>query len=424
MKKKSILLLLTFMLIFSTSIVFAEEPEEPVVAIGTESSNLLEESITIYGMESSKMPGIKNRYKRSLNYNSPTLAIDFFAITDNNVSIIGDVNGKSLELKGDTYKSNLHDGKIILDVEDRSGNFEIIHASIFLKSPEDYDYLLSEKGQNNILMLYLKDESNNYFIFELTIPENIIANVENYEYNELPEDKVILDHWWVNVYTPKVTTESPTITPKLYGLLEYQYSTFWYDEINYSYKIRTLCELQLRDLTNQGASGRETRGTALMALDRQDTYYNGNLVSGDDMVVGLKNSYIDVKLDSSNNDGFTALDWDVYTRYKRPSFSLDLSYGVGPFSISYDNRHYSQNGSIRVPLSTRELNKYASVYNRTPTIREGDTYYLDFRIMETGGINYGKHYVTANFRYDVFLINEHTIIGSIPREVTLRGGHN
>lgn len=61
---------------------------------------------------------------------------------------------------------------------------------------------------------------------------------------------------------------------------------------------------------------------------------------------------------------------------------------------------------------------------RTPTIREGDTYYLDFHIMETGGINYGKYYATANFKYDVFLINEHTIIGSIPSEVTLRGGHN
>lgn len=55
-----------------------------------------------------------------------------------------------------------------------------------------------------------------------------------------------------------------------------------------------------------------------MVLDRQDKYYNGNLVSGDDMIVGLKNSYIDVKLDSSNNDGFTALDWNVHTRYKYP----------------------------------------------------------------------------------------------------------
>jgi len=44
------------------------------------------------------------------------------------------------------------------------------------------------------------------------------------------------------------------------------------------------------------------------------------------------------------------------------------------------------------------------VYNRTPTVREGDNYYLDFHIMETSRINYGKHYVTAKFRYDVFLI--------------------
>ena len=160
-----------------------------------------------------------------------------------------------------------------------------------------------------------------------------------------------------------------------------------------------------------------------MVIDRQDTYYNGDLVSGDDMIVGLKNSDIDVRLDSSNNDGFTALDWDVYTSYKRPSFSLNLSYGYGPFSITYDKREYLKSGSIRVPLSTGELNKYGSVYNRTPTIGEDDTYYLDFRIMETRGINNGRHYVTANFKYDVFLINEHTIIGSIPRKVTLRGYH-
>ncbi len=58
------------------------------------------------------------------------------------------MNGKSLELKGATYKSNLYDSKIILDVKDKNCNFETIHASIFLKSPEDYDYFLPEKGNN------------------------------------------------------------------------------------------------------------------------------------------------------------------------------------------------------------------------------------------------------------------------------------
>ena len=348
-------------------------------------------------------------------YENSELLINNFSISGSELILSGEIDNKKFNLLGTIYQSRIHDEKLLIDSKDIEGNFEVIHTGIFLKLPNNYNLLLNNETINeNIFLLYLKNDDI-YYTFEFEIPKEIIKEISQSVYKDYDDKLLSIEHWWTKVYKPIVKDKSnKSIDINSYPNRVSRTLTYSYEDFSYEYEVDIILELYTRDLFRN-----ETTGEALIFIDDQRVYYGGSLVD-DVPMLGVTNADISIRLDSNNDDVFRRLEWDTYTNYPSPKFTIEWGYGYGPISINYSGKSYNSSGSIAIPGSASRQYKLMSVLNETPTLEVGDSHQVFYSIEETAPYS-GTHYITADFEYDIFLVNHHTIIDW--DSYTLRGSY-
>ncbi|HSH35227.1 hypothetical protein, partial [Schnuerera sp.] len=221
--------------------------------------------------------------------------------------------------------------------------------------------------------------------------------------------------WWVKVYEPIIECMgSDTVQINAYRNLVSTTRRLYYEDFDYTYEIDIILELSTEDLLRE-----KTTGYALIFIEDQRVLYNGRIVDDVEML-GVTNSDISIKLDDNNDDVFRRVEWETHTRYPNPRFTIEWSYGYGPLNIVLSGRSSNSSGSFVVPASSSNQYKFISINNETPILRVRDSHQTFYSIDETSPYS-GRHYITADFDFNIFLVNHHTIVDT--DSYTLRGGY-
>lgn len=410
MKKWSIIVLI-FSTIFVSALPSSAEKNNFETIANIQEFGQINEEIRFIGAKSFNMLNPNN-----VEYEDVEIVIDEFSIYGSELKLLGRIDNKNINLFGTIYQSRIHKGKLVIDSEDIEQNFDVIHNGIFRELPNDYNLLLNNKGlHENIFSLYLIQD-NIYYIYEFELPEKIIEKISQLEYEDYENNQLLIEHWWTKVYEPIIEDISDeSVNMNRYSNRVSRTRRFSYEDFNYTYEIDVILELYTRDLWRM-----ETTGNALVYIDDHRVYYNGRFVD-DAPMLGITNADVDIRLDSNNDDVFRRVEWETYTNYPSPKFTINWGYGYGPISINYSDQSDNSSGSFSIPSSASRQYKLINVNNQTPTLDVGDSHQIYYSIEETKLYN-GTHYITADFNFDIFLINKHTIVDW--DSYTLRGSYD
>lgn len=397
--KKWLIIVLIFSIIFGSAFPSLAEKQKFKTIDKIQELGQVNEEIRFIGAKSFSMLN-----PNDVEYEDAEMVIDEFSIDGSELKLLGRIDNKNINLFGTIYRSRIHDGKLVIDSEDIEQNFDVIHNGIFQELPNDYDLLLNNKRiYENVFLLYLINDDI-YYIYEFEIPEKIIGKISQSVYEDYDNNQLLIEHWWTKVYEPIVKDMSEeSIDMNRYSNRVSRTRRFSYEDFNYDYEIDVILELHTRDLFRM-----ETTGNAVVYIDDHRVYYNGRFVD-DIPMLGVTNADIVIRLDSNNDDVFRRVEWQTYTNYPRPRFTIDWGYGYGPISINHRGESPESSGSFYIPSSASRQYKLINVNNQTPTLDVGDCHQIYYSIEETK-LYYGTHYITADFNFDIFLVNQHTII--------------
>lgn len=372
---------------------------------------LANEELSFLGAKSLNMLSNNNK-----EYQDSEIVIKEFNLSGTKLNLVGNIDDIEFNLSGIIYQSLIHDEKLVIDSEDINGNFEVIHNGIFFKVPNDYKFLLdNEIANENVFLLYLKNDDN-YYTYEFELSEEFIEELSKLVYEEYDNELASIEHWWTKVYEPVVEdiSNDDVIQLNLYSNRVSRTRKISYDDYDYSYEMDVILEMYTRDIFRE-----ETTGEVLVFIEDQRVYYNDSIISYNS-VLGVTNVDIYIKLDSRNDDVFRRVEWDTYSNYPNPKFAISWGYGYGPVSISYTGDSSEKSGSIAIPASSSIQYKLINVFNKTPTKFPGDSHQVYYSIEETSSYS-DEHFITADIYYDVFLVNNKTIVDW--DSYTLRGSY-
>lgn len=129
---------------------------------------------------------------------NPQLNIDSISISDNNIEVVGDIDGEDICLEGNIFDSYTQkDGykSYVSNMVDKENNYKVIYCYIQLNS-KYYKYSFDDQLRDKpMFLLYLQDKTGNLIVFEQELSD-LNINLEEVEKNNYPLADSIDDYLW------------------------------------------------------------------------------------------------------------------------------------------------------------------------------------------------------------------------------------
>lgn len=262
-------------------------------------------------------------------------------------------------LVGDLFASTKSSERVIGALEDKMGNFEVVHFSI--DSGKDKGFLFNEKLTNThdtIIKLYLRDLDNNNFTYlELTDTTLLSGSLyqSDIDNSYLEPAEFIEENWYAKILTPVSIEEIYEDDPGHIGIMSSRtgtvnrtYSlTYQMGGINVNEFIRVRHHVTY-DFSPSGANVWESQ----MRIIRKWTTSTEPAWNGENsnMRIGFEGNVV-IRAKTSNNEGISSVAWSSTYNGSNPRYyvRLNLERAVGPvvFGANWDtNNLFRSNGNL------------------------------------------------------------------------------
>lgn len=403
---KKIMILLIFTLLFGSIIL-------PIASFAKKDSNILLAN-TVFNLD----PEGKNITKEKEIYPSHIKILDT-NITENSIefkgSVITEEDETPFDIYGELFKSKKSNNKIVGKLQDKTGNFNVVHFSI--DSDPKKTFFIGKKinpNKGNVVKLYLlKNENRNFTYLELANPYFLKDSpFENaFNVNNLDVVDHIEEFWYAKILKPtKIEVNEENINNNEASILamksnEYQKTyTYTYNVIGADVIEKMIVGHYYATpdtITNQGRWYAKIR----VVSEETTSDYPGFDDTDTNFKIGVySDSYIRAYTDSGDAidlAGWAATVLEGGLDFKISWNQYDYSFGPLTFAVLYDDYKTYTYGYTENFVNTEKLTRQAELrYKKGMKLTDpGHFYdaYFDVGHYHTSGTKY----LNMQFEYDI-----------------------